>query len=274
MIKNLKNTEPHTIIDCLHEAFSDYLLPMNMPYDYWISRWQAARIDYSLSFGYFDNNKLVGFVLHGVDQIEGKLSFFNMGTGVIPSHRGQKIVKKIYDTCYHDLLKNGCDQGVLEVIQGNTKAIKAYQSVGFVLDLELISYKGRPLSFEHTYNFSEVKPERLDRYFELIYHRLAWEHRPEVIMHDKNQFIFYEMHQNNITLGFAIVKKSNLNVPIFGVKDGDWNNYGLPLFSEIQKRNKEFKIINIDTRDTGLINFFEENKFQVLVKQFEMKLEM
>jgi len=274
MIKNLENTDPNVIVDCLHEAFSDYVVPMKMPHEYWINRWNAARIDYSLSFGYFDNGKLVGFVLHGIDNREGKLCFFNMGTGVIPSHRGQKIVKQIYDSCYHELLRSGCERGVLEVIQSNEKAIKSYKSVGFELELELISFNGRPLSYTHPYNFSEVIPERIERYLDLINHNLSWEHTPKTVMYDKSQFTFYEMHKSDETIGFAILKKSNNNVTIFGVKDGNWNKYGAPLFSEIQKKHPEFKIINIDTRDIDLINFFEENKFSVLIKQFEMKLEM
>ncbi len=274
MIKSLESTDPNDIVDCLNEAFLDYIIPMKMPYEYWISRWDAARIDYNLSFGYFDNGKLVGFVLHGIDQKEDKTSFFNMGTGVLPSHRGQRIVKQIYDICYHELLRSGCEQGLLEVIQSNNKAIKAYQSVGFALDLELISFKGRSINYTHNFIFSEVIPERLDRYLDYIEHRLAWEHTPQTIMYDKSQFTFYEMHKENSLLGFAIIKNLNLDVTIFGVKDGNWKKYGAALFSEIQKRHSEYKIINIDSRDTELINFFEENKFKVLIKQFEMKLEM
>lgn len=274
MIKNLKNTDPHDIVDCLHASFADYVIPMKMPYDYWIMRWKAAQIDYSLSFGYFEGEKLVGFVIHGVGNQDGKFSFFNMGTGVLPSHRGQRIVKQIYDTCYHELLRSGCEQGLLEVIQSNEKAIKAYKSVGFELDLELISYQGRSITYTHPFNFSEVIPERIERYLDLINHNLSWEHTPKTIMFDKSLFSFYEMHYENDLLGFSIVKKSNKNVTCFGVKDGNWNKYGAPLFSEIQKKHLEYKIINIDTRDHELINFFEENKFKVLIKQFAMRLEM
>jgi len=38
MIKNLIRTDHKDIVDCLHEAFSDYPLPIKMPYDYWKNR--------------------------------------------------------------------------------------------------------------------------------------------------------------------------------------------------------------------------------------------
>ena len=272
MIKSLENVSANEIIECFNNAFADYSISMTMPDDYWINRWNAAGIAYDLSFGFFDNGKLVAFVLHGIRTVDDKLSFFNMGTGVVPSHRGQRIIKQIYDVCYHELLKAGCQQGLLEVIQTNTKAIKSYQSVGFELESELISFKAKPLEITHNFNFSEVRPESLERYSTLQHSRLAWEHSNETIAFDLDHFRFFELHNGEKTLGYIIAKKANSSVVQLGVDSDDWEKYGEPLLSSFCNEISEYKIINIDAKDYALINFLESRGFQVLLKQFGMRL--
>lgn len=274
MIKSLTNTSLSTIVECLSVAFADYSVSMPSSTEYWNDRWEAAGVDYNLSYGYFDNDRLVGFVIHAIGMKHDKLNFFNLGTGVIPEFRGQKIVKQIYDICYHELLKRGCDEGRLEVIQSNQKAIKAYQSVGFNLNLELISYYGKFIEPSGVYNIKNTEFQNLEKYTRFKHHHLAWEHRDSIILHDTSQFNFYELFKNQECVGFAIVKKANSDVAQFGVKNNNLENYGLELFGALYNIDNNIKMINVDSRNKSLIQFFEKNNFKVLIKQFEMLLEV
>lgn len=274
MIKNLVDISPKVIIDCLTKSFADYTIPMPSSQLYWENRWDAAGIDYNLSYGFFSNNTLVGFVLHAVGTIDNKRSFFNLCTGVIPEFRGQRIVKKIYDTCYHDLLKSGFEQGFLEVLQSNSKAIRAYQSVGFNLNLELISYNNAGLNPIDNLHLKPVPFHSIDKYAKFKNHHLAWEHRDNIILKNPSLFDFYELHQLDQIIGYAIIKKDSKNILQFGVLDGEWDKHGSDLFGLLHKIDPNLKIINIDTRDKALISFFNKNNFKVLIKQFEMLLEV
>ncbi|NNE13995.1 MAG: GNAT family N-acetyltransferase [Saprospiraceae bacterium] len=272
MIKSLENIAPEKIIDCLHLSFSDYTLPVKMSYAYWVERWGAARIDYALSFGYFDLDDLVGFVLHGIDTRYDKISFFNMGTGVIPAFRGRKIVKQIYDMCYHNLVRAGCEQGLLEVLQNNNIAIRTYQSVGFKLSQELISYHGKAVDYPNDFIFIKIDDYNVEDYNHLKTRHLSWEQTDATITYNPNEFDCYELRFGNNLYGFAIIKKSNGNLTQFGVQNGNWTKLGLTLFDHISKSSPKYRIVNIDKRDTDLISFFKNNNFEEQLKQFEMRL--
>ena len=79
MIKSLTHIAVEDIVDALHDAFSDYAIPIRMPVDYWKDRWLMANIDYDLSFGYFDDDTLAGFVLHGIDHWQNEKCFLQYG---------------------------------------------------------------------------------------------------------------------------------------------------------------------------------------------------
>jgi len=86
-IKNLADTNFQSIVDCFNEAFANYFVPIHATFEYLTLRWKGARIDPSLSFGVFDDDKIVAFMFIGVDEHYGKLTAHNDGTGVIPACR-------------------------------------------------------------------------------------------------------------------------------------------------------------------------------------------
>jgi len=96
-IKSLETTSLHEIVTCFSEAFADYIIKMPNDPVFWKERWRLARVRYDLSFGAFEGDQMVGFIMIGVDQDAGHLTAFNTGTGVIPAFRGRQIVDKIYE---------------------------------------------------------------------------------------------------------------------------------------------------------------------------------
>ena len=83
-----------------NDAFSDYIIKFTATEEYLKTRWEAAAVNFDLSFGAFKNNKLIGFIIHGIDKQNGINTAFNVATGVIPEHRGKRIVKEIIMTQY------------------------------------------------------------------------------------------------------------------------------------------------------------------------------
>jgi hypothetical protein len=99
-------------------------------------------VNTELSYGMFESDQLMGFILNGVDQRDGHHIAFNTGTGVIPEYRGKKMVKMIYEHAIPELKAQGITKCGLEVIKINDIAVKTYQGIGFEVCRELKCFGG------------------------------------------------------------------------------------------------------------------------------------
>jgi len=57
---------------------------------------KSDKINLSYSVGCLEADKLVGFILHGFNMINGNKVLYNGSTGVVPESRGQRLTKKMY----------------------------------------------------------------------------------------------------------------------------------------------------------------------------------
>ena len=101
-------------MDFFLSAFANYFVKIPTdPKDY-KRHWQATGERFDVSYGMFDADILVGFIIHAVHERPGELTAYNSGTGVIPNYRGQRIVKSIYNFAIPDLIKNRMTKCVLD----------------------------------------------------------------------------------------------------------------------------------------------------------------
>ncbi len=142
-IKNLAQTPLIDLIECLLEAFSDYFVKMPSDLVYWEDRLKGARVDYSLSYGMFNEDRLVGFIINGVDHHHGQLTAFNTGTGVLPEFRSGRVVDRLYQHALPHFQERGIKKCLLEVIQKNERAIRVYERIGFSKKREVKCFMGR-----------------------------------------------------------------------------------------------------------------------------------
>jgi len=267
-VRHLSNTDFETIMECFLLAFDGYFVKMPTDYDYYKQRWKAAKVDFELSYGMFDNNKLVGFIIHAIDKRGDDITAFNTGTGVIPEYRGQRIVKSIYKYAISDLIQNGITKSVLEVIVENEKAIKAYKSIGFNICKKFKCYAGL-LSLDH--NHEKIK--------EIPFHEISWEQIPN---QDKyswdfhysslkggNSRYFNVMKGNRVESFFTIKQDGTINqLEVLNNEKGNWER----LFSAIQTISKQVRIINIDDSLEEKLTLIETLGLKNTVNQYEMEL--
>ena len=161
IVQSLGNTNTDEIIDCFLMAFENYFVKMPTDRDYYKQRWKSSGVRLDLSYGMFDNNKLVGFIINAIDKRQGQLIAYNAGTGVVPEYRGKKIVKSIYEYAISELIKNGVSKCVLEVINANRYAIKSYESIGFKICKYYKCFNG---TISRNYNTNVSLKEVLYRY--------------------------------------------------------------------------------------------------------------
>lgn len=124
------------------EAFADYAMgsPQGIAEDYLLLRMKKNAVDYEVSVAAYDGPRMVGFTLIGLDAWGGCLSAYDAGTGIIPAFRGQGLARRMFEHSLPALRERGVERFVLEVLQQNEPAIKAYRKTGFATSRELKSY--------------------------------------------------------------------------------------------------------------------------------------
>ncbi len=272
IVKSLDTISFDTLIVCFLEAFANYYVPMPADKNYYKQRWQAAKVDYSLSFGMFDKDKLVGFIIHAVAQREERHIAFNTGTGVIPSYRGRGIVKRIYDYALSILKNRGVTHSVLEVISENERAINAYKNVGFRICKNYPCFKGTlEKSINEAVSLKKVRYQDFDWAHLPNQQVYSWDNHYTII---KNaDYSYYQLLSNAILKGYVVIKPETGYIAQLDVFDNDaitWN----VLLEGISKISREVRMINVDDRLTTKIEALKLAGLENYVSQFEMDMEL
>ncbi len=270
VIKNLYAIPFATLMECFLKAFEGYFVTMPADPEYYRERWKRAKVDYSLSYGMFDNEALVGFIIHAIDERNGHKTAFNTGTGVIPEYRGKRIVHSLYEHAIPELQKEGVSLCALEVITKNEKAIKAYEGIGFTITKRYKCYSG---SFNVKTETSDYELEKVAAsYFnwETIDQKVySWDNHIETLQ--KGTYDYYVVSLQNKPIAYFIIDPKSGYVAQFDVFENDpphWTR----LFSAIQTLSENIRINNVDERLQSKVNYLDIIALKNTVDQFEMEL--
>ncbi|NET30923.1 MAG: GNAT family N-acetyltransferase [Cyanothece sp. SIO1E1] len=268
-IRSLNQTPLRAIVDCLLIAFEDYFVPMPSDVNYWADRFKGARVDLALSYGAFVGERLVGFIIHGIDQYKGQQTAFNTGTGVIPEYRSQKIVDQIYAHCIPSLKQQGITQCALEVIQDNHRAIRVYERIGFSITRNFLCFKGklqqepedlqvRPVPFE------QVQCLRTD-------HQLySWDNVDAAIQTAGSIYTTYQVNHGDRAIGFFTVNPKNGYLAQYEANPDDFPS----LLAGIQVVHPDVRINNVDQERAETILFLLSAGLDNHIDQYEMVMQI
>mgnify|MGYP000456977244 CR=1 FL=1 len=281
-IRNLSKTNLDDLIECFLLSFENYFVRMPTDKAYYKQRWQTAKVNYELSYGMFDDEKLVGFIIHAIDKRDKKLVAYNTGTGVIPSHRGQKIIQSVYQYAVLDLLKNGIEKCVLEVIIENKKAIKSYQNIGFEITKHYKCFAGElKIENQSKNDFEVIKIQYSDINWSKIPNQTfySWDNHFQII---KNRAYDYYQIWNKNTLedkleSFFVIDSDNGYIAQFEILTNNKKNQEQiyqRLFLAIQEICSTIKINNIDTKFKDKIDFLDSIKVKNIIDQYEMEMNL
>ena len=126
---SLENTDVNDF-SVFTEAFSDYMVPINMSLERFTGNMRRNGYDGRVSAGAFSDGKLVGFIMSGRRVNNGIMSAYDMGTGVIPGYRSRGIAGNMIDHLKCLLDQEGVSRYVLEVIRDNERALNLYRRKG------------------------------------------------------------------------------------------------------------------------------------------------
>ena len=271
-IASLGKTNISQIVECLTASFKNYFVKMPSEVDFWRKRFNAARVDYDLSIGCFDDGKLIAFIIHGIDIHNGEKTAFNTGTGVMEDYRGQKLVDKMYDFVFPNLRKNGITKCMLEVIDENERAIRVYERIGFKKDRFLRCYKGEAKKVMVDTNVEEIDisdiKSRINHYQKFY----SWDNALNAILTGGKMFSTYMIKNlDSEDLGYMVINNTNdALIQLEAFDDKHW----MDVLGSVHKVIPNIRINNVDDDRKLAIKIFNNSKLENHINQYEMLLKL
>ena len=165
MIRYKRCTEVNEddIFQAFQIGFSDYIMKIEMPKDFFIKRFFGAEgnsLEYSVIA--LDENKPVGLNLGGIKTYEGIKTLRCGALCIHPDYRGTEVGKRLFEIHKEIAIENSCKQLFLEVIVGNDRAINFYKKKGYERVYDIIYYShNKPLELKADLP-NDLKVEKID----------------------------------------------------------------------------------------------------------------
>jgi ribosomal protein S18 acetylase RimI-like enzyme len=275
-IRTLANTSITDITNAFNEAFSDYFIKLEFTEQGMATKLQSEHILPRYSVGAFEENKLVGFILHGYDEINHVKTIYNAGTGVIPSFRRKGITTSLYKYISPVLASQGIHHHVLEVIENNDKAYGLYKKLGFSTVRNFSAFKGY-CDFEIATGVV-IKPISIQQWKTaetFMNFEPAWQNSSASIERGIQDHALVGAFINETLAGYAAYVPATGRVRQFAVAaQHRRRGAGKSLFAYMCKNSQPHHLttINIDEADHATIQFFKALGFERLIGLWEMKM--
>ncbi|MCB2220984.1 MAG: GNAT family N-acetyltransferase [Bacteroidetes bacterium] len=285
-IRNLNGVSFETIYQTFLEAFKDYAVNVNyMDAVKLQNRAIKNGYDPACSAGAFENERLVGFTLVGIDRQYIQPSAFDIMTGIIGEQRGRGLAGKMFKQIRSALIKIGIKQFYLEVLQENMAAVKAYQKEGFRIERDFNCYSLKTSDFNPAYKLKiplqlkVVAKKQVTDFETFADWQPSWE----------NSFTSIQRIPDALTIIAATysIKKVGIIIYYPALKwimnllvDPIYRNMGVgsalieKLLQSIGDDTIEIRYLNIPADDYALNEFLSESGFHLFTKQYEMILSL
>lgn len=266
-IENLDKSSTENIVNCLIKAFNNYFVTIPSEVSFWKTRFENARVDKALSWGVYQNDDLIGFIVNAVDTDNGELTAFNTGTGVLPEYRGNQLVDKMYKYGIPLLKEKGVSRCTLEVIDENKKAIKVYERIGFNIAHELKCYQGEIITKQNTtiqeIELSYIKNIESDKYY-------SWDNKIRTLQKAGSNYKIFQVNEKENAVGYFILNPKNGYIAQLETNNNNWES----LFDGIGQVQSQIKINNIHQNRIGLIEYLNHLNVPNTVNQYQMEMKI
>lgn len=275
-IQTIPDIDLEVLVQSFNEAFAGYFVPVQVTVSQMRDKILNDGIDLSISIGVFDQDCLVGFILHGAGMMDGLKTVYNAGTGVLPSHRGQGLTRRMYKLAIPLLKNQGYELSVLEAITENAPAIKVYQSIGFEQTRTVHCFLGnvqcdKPKSVELA-----ILPIKLSVHPELQAwwnYEPTWQYSWEAASRTEDQFRCMGAFRDQELVGYLNFHPIKGRIQQLAVRpDHRRNGVATSLIQfATQECSGPLSAINIDEHDSASLAFFAAMGLEELIGQIEMK---
>lgn len=271
-IKNLKDIPFGDIVQAIGESFADYFVPLPSEVAYWEQRFKGARVNLELSFGMFDGEKLVGFIINGVDYSNGFKTAFNTGTGVTEAARGHGVTDNLYQYAIPIFKEHGIQCCSLEVIEQNARAIHVYERIGFNISKRLKCFKGSVTPSGEKVTVQEIPFSTLEPASTAVDKFYSWDNTSTAIKASGDIYKCYNVKDENGTdAGYFIMNPLSGYIAQFE-PGSDQPRQALQLLTGVSSVANVVKINNVDTNRTYITSSFLKAGLENFIDQYEMHM--
>jgi len=264
------------------EAFADYAMDMSSLTEERLRvRCVKNAVDWDVSVGAFDGDRMIGFTLIGVDEWQGGLGAFDAATGIVDCYRGQGLARAMFDHALPDLKVRGVESFVLEVLKDNEPAIRAYRKAGFEVSRELKCFELRIEDLQGRDADTVAVPVRsVDR---RVVSSLAewadwppsWENSFKAIERIPDELVVVAAFDGETCIGAAAYTPM-LNWILTIVVEPSYRRQGVGralvhgLVESLPEWIEAVRLHNVQASDAGMTKFLAGLGFEPLVDQYEM----
>ena len=265
------------------EAFADYAVDMSYmtAERSWLRNLKSG-VHYDCSVGAFDGDKLVGLTFVGLDDWQGEKAAFDAGTGIIPAYRGQGIAKEMFEFILPRLRERGVMVFLLEVLQSNSAAIRAYTKTGFKVTREFACYEFLPDAFASnkltntSFEIRAISKDKVQEFKSLVDWHPSWENSFTGMDRVEDGLIRLGAFRGDQCVGILVfypLLRWVMSLVVFKDfrRQGVASSLMQSLVAELPAQVDVVKIVNVDRSDKAMLSFCEKAGPQELIDQYEMK---
>lgn len=277
-IKSLAGSNLDTLFETFSMAFVDYNIQLNKAeLEKMLNRRGFVA---ELSFGAFDNDRLVSFTFNGIGMYNGLKTAYDTGTGTLKEYRGQGLASRVFAESIPSLVSAGVKRYLLEVLQDNNSAVSVYTKQGFevfrefnyfVQDMSAVKPYCRGVGSD--YSMREISSSDIIGVEDWWDFSPSWQNSFEAISRKVSDFTVFGAFCNSKLVGYGILEPSSGDITQIAVdKNHRRNGVATAILGRMLERNKHsgIKLINSDIACESVTKFMETNGIPISGKQFEM----
>lgn len=281
-IKFLTEGEMPALHDTFLKAFDDYLVPIQLTREQFETKRKREGIDPGFCVAAFSGAEMAGFILTGLGEWQGKPTAYNAGTGVVPQYRGRSLTRRLYGHLLPRLRESGLEQCLLEVMQENTAALKAYKGTGFRVTRALNCYRARkqelllPAEAPESITITEARKRNWQIYTSFWDVEPSWQNTSAAIKRSPDSKMVLEAHNGEQQLvGYIAFFPHNGSVAQLAVHSKyRGNGIGTALLRKAVRLMEAPGVlfINVDTAAESFLAFLKRRHVPLILRQYEMLL--
>lgn len=266
------------------EAFSDYAIDASyMTEKKMLNRAKKNGVDFASSIGIYADGVMAGFTLVGIDEWLGVPSAYDIVTGIVKPHRGKGIAREMFDRVVPEIKERGVRKFLLEVLQVNDAAIKAYSKTGFEIVRAFDCYDLKPETAQFDENCgppAEIQPAGKDELAlceKFLDWHPSWENCFASIRRIPDEVLLFSAGCEDERAGLLVFYPA-LNWIMCIAVDRPFRRKGIAtklvkhLVESGISGGTNIKIVNVESTDSGMAEFLRGIGFRHYISQYEMEL--
>ncbi len=280
-MQTLQGVSLESVRTALIKAFEGYAISMNPTLEEFRSRMERVGFVPALSAGVVSSEELRGFVLVGAGTFEDTKTVYNAGTGVLSPYRGNRLTRKMYDFLLPRWKETEISQTVLEVIDTNKVAVKAYESVGLQIRRKFLCAKlHKPItqtSAQIPIKMHKVNLPDWEAYQPLALYNPSWQFSQEAIMRGLQNEVVLEAYEKTTLVGYILFTPHLARISQFGVHP-EYRKCGIEhqMVRAVQllTHRTNVSILNVEQTAHEALQMLEEMGFIPWITQYEMQMHL